>query len=145
MYRYILIDDRDSVTIFTLNRPERLNALGPELRAELLDALRKFNNDAKKRVGIITGSGKAFSAGAEISTKPSGPGTINLEDELRNSFHLILKEIRFSDKLFIAAINGVAAGAGISLPWLATLPLSPGTLGLFWPFRILVLPPPTRV
>ncbi|BDR92470.1 enoyl-CoA hydratase-related protein [Vulcanisaeta souniana] len=115
MYRYILIDDRDSVTIFTLNRPERLNALGPELRAELLDALRKFNNDAKKRVGIITGSGKAFSAGAEISTKPSGPGTINLEDELRNSFHLILKEIRFSDKLFIAAINGVAAGAGISL------------------------------
>ncbi|ADY01583.1 enoyl-CoA hydratase/isomerase [Vulcanisaeta moutnovskia 768-28] len=115
MYRYLVIDERDSVTIFTLNRPERLNALGPELRAELLDALRRFNNDPKKRVGIITGSGKAFSAGADISTKPSEPGTVNLEDELRNSFHLILREIRFSDKLFIAAINGVAAGAGISL------------------------------
>lgn len=91
--------------------------MGPELRAELLDALRKFNNDPGKRVGILTGAGRAFSAGADISVKPSGPGgSVNLEDELRNSFHLILKEIRFSDKLFIAAINGVAAGgAGISL------------------------------
>ncbi|MGC8542846.1 MAG: enoyl-CoA hydratase-related protein [Vulcanisaeta sp.] len=115
MYRYVLVDDRGPITIFTLNRPERLNALGPELRAELLDALRRFNNDAGKRVGIITGAGRAFSAGADISIKPSGPGAVNLEEELRNSFHLILREIRFSDKLFIAAINGVAAGAGISL------------------------------
>ena len=115
MYKYVLIDERGPITIFTLNRPERLNALSPDLRAELLDALRRFNNDPGKRVGIITGAGRAFSAGADISVKPSSPGAINLEDELRNSFHLILKEIRFSDKIFIAAVNGVAAGAGISI------------------------------
>lgn len=115
MYKYVLIDDRGPITIFILNRPEKLNALGPELRAELLDALRKFNADPNKKVGVITGAGRAFSAGADISVKPSKPGEINLEDELKNSFHLILREIRFTDKLFIAAINGVTAGAGISL------------------------------
>ncbi|ADN49664.1 enoyl-CoA hydratase-related protein [Vulcanisaeta distributa] len=115
MYRYVIVDDRGPITVFTLNRPDKLNALGPELRAELLDALRKFNSDPNKRVGVLTGAGRAFSSGAEISVKPSGPGAVDLEGELRNSFHLILREIRFSDKLFIAAVNGVAAGAGISL------------------------------
>ncbi len=115
MYKYVVVDDRGPITVFTLNRPERLNALGPELRAELLDALRKFNGNSGKMVGIFTGSGRAFSSGAEISVKPSGPGSVDLEGELRDSFHLILKEIRFSDKLFIASVNGVTAGAGISL------------------------------
>jgi enoyl-CoA hydratase/carnithine racemase len=115
MNKFVLIDERGPITIFTLNRPEKLNALNAELRAELLNALRKFNNNPEKRVGIITGAGKAFSAGADISVRPSELKNVNLEEELRDSFHLILREIRFSDKLFIAAVNGVAAGAGISL------------------------------
>ena len=115
MSKPVLIDERGPITIFTLNRPEKLNALNAELRAELLNALRRFNNNPEKRVGIITGAGKAFSAGADISVWPSELRNVNLEEELRDSFHLILREIRFSDKLFIAAVNGVAAGAGISL------------------------------
>jgi len=55
MSRPVLIDERGSITIFTLNRPERLNALSEDLRAELLDALRKFNGNPEKRVGVITG------------------------------------------------------------------------------------------
>ncbi len=73
MYRYVIVDDRGGpVTVFTLNRPDKLNALGgPELRAELLDALRRFNADPGKRVGgVLTGAGRAFSSGAEISVKP---------------------------------------------------------------------------
>jgi enoyl-CoA hydratase/carnithine racemase len=115
MSRPVLIDERGPITIFTLNRPERLNALSEDLRAELLDALRKFNGNPEKRVGVITGAGRAFSAGADISLRPDELKNVNLEEELRDSFHLILREIRFSDKLFIAAVNGVAAGAGISL------------------------------
>lgn len=114
MYKYVIVDDRGPITIFTLNRPERLNALGPELRLSYSTPCIGLMR-IQVRVGILTGAGRAFSAGADISVKPSGPGSVNLEDELRNSFHLILREIRFSDKLFIAAINGVVAGAGISL------------------------------
>ncbi len=113
MYKHLLIEERGPITIFTLNRPDRLNALNDELRSELLDALRRFNGDPTKRVGIITGSGRAFSSGADISTKPTGEVDLGLE--LRESFHKILREIILSNKLFIAAVNGVAAGAGISI------------------------------
>ena len=52
--------------VFTFNRPERLNALGGNLVKDLNDALMDFNNDVEMRVGIVTGSGRAFSAGADL-------------------------------------------------------------------------------
>ena len=52
--------------VFTLNRPDRLNAIGGRLMAELLEALDDFTNDPEMRVGIVTGAGRAFCAGADM-------------------------------------------------------------------------------
>lgn len=110
----VLVEDKgDKVTVITLNRPEKLNAMNLELRKQLLKALRDFNRSSK-RVAIITGAGRAFSAGADISS--SSPLTeLDLAEDLRSTFHEIVKEIRLSPKIFISAVNGVAAGAGVSL------------------------------
>ena len=106
----ILVEDRGNVAIITLNRPEKLNAMNIELRNQLLKTLRDFNRDPKKRVAVITGSGRAFSVGADITSIAE-----DLAEDLRNSFYPILREIRFSNKIFISAVKGVVAGAGISL------------------------------
>ncbi|BFH72842.1 enoyl-CoA hydratase-related protein [Sulfurisphaera javensis] len=110
MVNEILIEDRGSISVITLNRPEKLNAMNSELRSQLIKTVRDFNRDPKKKVAVITGSGRAFSVGADISNIAE-----DLAEDLRNSFHQFIKEIRFSNKIFISAIKGVVAGAGISL------------------------------
>lgn len=110
MANEVLVEEKsDKVVLITLNRPEKLNAMNAELRKQLLKALRDFNR-SNKRVAVITGAGRAFSVGADVSSAGQDPA-----EELRTSFHEIVKEIRFSPKIFISAVNGVAAGAGISL------------------------------
>ncbi|MEM0157192.1 MAG: enoyl-CoA hydratase-related protein, partial [Thermoplasmataceae archaeon] len=115
MYETLLVQDKGYVSVIAINRAEKLNSLGEEVRRDLLNAFRDFNRDDGKRVAIITGEGRAFSAGADVSSSSGTGAGVNIEHELSDSFHLILKEIRYSKKIFISAINGVAAGAGISL------------------------------
>ncbi|BFI76047.1 enoyl-CoA hydratase-related protein [Sulfurisphaera ohwakuensis] len=110
MANEILVEDRGSISVITLNRPDKLNAMNLDLRNQLIKALRDFNRDPKKRVAVITGSGRAFSVGADISSISE-----DLAEDLRNSFHQIIKEVRFSNKIFISAVRGVVAGAGLSL------------------------------
>ncbi|MEM4372510.1 MAG: enoyl-CoA hydratase-related protein, partial [Metallosphaera sp.] len=106
----VQIRDHGPVSVISLSRPDKLNALSLELRSELLGSLRRFNSDPGKRVAILTGEGKAFSVGADLSSISS-----DLTEDLRSSFYPILREIRFSSKIYISAVNGVTAGAGISL------------------------------
>jgi len=106
----ILVEDRGSISVITLNRPDKLNAMNLDLRNQLIKALRDFNRDPKKRVAVITGSGRSFSVGADISSISE-----DLAEDLRNSFHQVIKEIKFSNKIFISAVRGVVAGAGLSL------------------------------
>lgn len=106
----ILVEDRGKVLLITMNRPEKLNAMNKELRDYLIKTIRDFNRNQEKRVAVITGAGRAFSVGADLSSMSQ-----DLAEDLRNSFHVIIREIRFSPKIFISAVKGVAAGAGISL------------------------------
>jgi enoyl-CoA hydratase/carnithine racemase len=62
----LLYEKRDHVAVFTMNRPERLNALGGTMMSDLAEALADFNADPEMRAGILTGSGRAFSAGADL-------------------------------------------------------------------------------
>ena len=101
MYNTLLIEDRGYVSVIEINRANKLNALGDDVRSDLLAAFKDFNSDPAKRIAILTGKGKAFSAGADLTS--TSDKEVDIRDELSNSFHPILKEMVNSKKIFIPA------------------------------------------
>ena len=99
----LIYDKRDFFAIFTYNRPDRLNALGGTLHEELAEALEDFTADPNMRAGIVTGAGRAFSAGGDLKEMGEGTFTGSMEKEFVYSGN---------PKPFIAAINGLAVGGG---------------------------------
>ena len=107
-----------AVCTITLNRPDVLNAFNDQLTTELHEALKSAERDATVRVIIITGAGRAFSSGQDLGDLKTRyvPGYVpELGDDLRRRYNPVIKRIREMDKPVIAAVNGVAAGAGCSL------------------------------
>lgn len=111
-YQTITRSEADGVVTLTLNRPEVMNALSSQLRAELLQALREAETSA--RVIVLTGSGRAFCSGQDL-----GDGgklaEIDLERTLREEYEPLLLAIMDCPLPTIAAVNGAAAGAGANL------------------------------
>ncbi|HEY6558816.1 MAG TPA: enoyl-CoA hydratase-related protein [Polyangiaceae bacterium] len=103
----------------TLNRPERRNALGPQMINELLYAIEDAHADDSVRCVVITGEGKAFSAGADFSQVTGGAGAFALEP--RGDFKDLLRELVRSEKPVIARVNGHAMGGGLGLVAACTL------------------------
>ena len=109
--------------VFTMNRPERLNAQGVVMRQELESALNEFTNDPEMRVGIVTGAGRAFSAGAdlrEMSERNAAAGESGAQvreaespPELRVDALRSNQPFARNPKPFIAAVNGLAIAAGM--------------------------------
>jgi 2-(1,2-epoxy-1,2-dihydrophenyl)acetyl-CoA isomerase len=102
------------VATLTLDRPEALNALTIPLKNALRAALERIAGDRAIRAVILTGAGRAFCAGqdlAERETVDAAP----LDEELRDRYNPIIRVMRAMDQPIIAAVNGVAAGAGASL------------------------------
>jgi 2-(1,2-epoxy-1,2-dihydrophenyl)acetyl-CoA isomerase len=114
----ILLQERqDHTAILTLNRPEKLNALSPDLRDALNDALEALRNDDSVRVVILTGAGRGFCSGADL-TGPMPQGGDPSQNDLLDEFGWVGRQamsVYRLDKPVIGAINGVAAGAGMSL------------------------------
>jgi 2-(1,2-epoxy-1,2-dihydrophenyl)acetyl-CoA isomerase len=108
----------DRVTTITLDRPETYNAFSDRLSAELLAALRSAARDAGVRAVIVTGAGKAFSSGQDLAELKERyvPGyEPALANDLHKRYNPIIRAICAMEKPVIAAVNGVAAGAGCSL------------------------------
>jgi 2-(1,2-epoxy-1,2-dihydrophenyl)acetyl-CoA isomerase len=108
----------DHICTITLNRPDVLNAFNDALTTELADALKTAERDESVRAIIITGAGRAFSSGQDLGDlkKKYVPGYVpHLGDDLRKRYNPIITRIREMEKPVIAAVNGVAAGAGCSL------------------------------
>lgn len=111
-YQSIELEVENDIAVLRLNRPDRMNALSAEMRAEVIDAARFAPRHA--RVMVLTGAGKAFCAGQDLSD--GGPATkIDLERVLRDEYVPMLKAISDSPVPTIAAVNGAAAGAGANL------------------------------
>jgi len=104
-YKNILVEKRDQIAIITLNRPEKLNAINVELKNELYQALAELEDDDDVRVVIMTGAGRAFSSGHDMSEPPENMQefiSLKEEDKLFNL-----------DKPVIAAIHGYTLGDGL--------------------------------
>ena len=120
-YDNILLEVDKGVATLTLNRPAKLNALDAELLQEAAPVIRELNHDDDVKVLIITGAGRAFCSGADLTTPVSGtdlsqPG-IGRRARLEPfaSFGWLIRQIAEFAKPTIAAVNGVAAGAGVAL------------------------------
>lgn len=103
----------DRVALITLNRPDSLNAFNAEQRADLTKAVRQASGDKDVWAVVITGAGRGFSAGADIKSLAGRVGTIG--DELNVEYGAFLSVVRSCEKPVIAAINGPAAGIGMTL------------------------------
>jgi 2-(1,2-epoxy-1,2-dihydrophenyl)acetyl-CoA isomerase len=124
-YEAILYETRGPVAIITLNRPERLNAIGQAVREEVHAAIEAAQADDAIRAAIITGAGKGFCSGADLSgaaARMAGGGAAlpaaNTQTERLDEMGWVgrwAKRFAYFDKPLIAAVNGVAAGAGMSM------------------------------
>ncbi|GAB4437871.1 MAG: 2-(1,2-epoxy-1,2-dihydrophenyl)acetyl-CoA isomerase PaaG [Chloroflexi bacterium OHK40] len=103
------------VATITLDRPEVFNALNAQLHTELLAALRQAERDDAVRALVLTGAGKAFCSGQDLREIPAQGAAHMIGERLRQSYNPLVAKLRGIPKPVIAAINGVAAGAGLSL------------------------------
>jgi 2-(1,2-epoxy-1,2-dihydrophenyl)acetyl-CoA isomerase len=110
----VLRELNDGVLTLTLNRPDALNSFNVEMKEALLTGLKDAAKDKSVRVVVLTGAGRAFSAGQDLKER-TAPGVADLGTELRLRYNPIVLAMRKLEKPVIGAINGVAAGAGISV------------------------------
>ena len=108
------VDVATHVATITLNRPAAFNALTVPMKELLLATLVEAGADAGVRAVIITGAGRAFCAGQDLPERLQ-PGAAPLGEEVRERYNPIVRAIRDMPKPVVAAVNGVAAGAGASL------------------------------
>ena len=104
----------------TLNRPEVLNAINEQMTTDLAEALRFAERTAEIRAVVITGSGRSFCSGQDLR-EPVDPGGASYGAALRRRYNPIVAKIRALEKPVLAAVNGVAAGAGCNLALAADL------------------------
>ncbi len=113
----VLFGQEGSVATVTLNRPEVYNALNFELGSQLTTALERCQADASVRVVVITGAGRGFCGGGDLKAasaySPEDPS--RFFRELTKHFHRLVTDIRLLPKPVLAAVNGPAGGAGVSL------------------------------
>jgi 2-(1,2-epoxy-1,2-dihydrophenyl)acetyl-CoA isomerase len=102
----------DEVATVTLNRPESLNALNAVMRRELVATFKALGRDEKVRAVILTGEGRGFCSGADLR---GGEGERRFREVLQREYNPLVRAIRDCPKPIVAAVNGVAAGAGVSL------------------------------
>ena len=115
-YRNILFETADGIARLTLNRPERLNSFNTEMHAEVRAALASLK-DQPARVLVITGAGRGFCAGQDLNERAVAPGGAppDLAASIEQSYKPLVLALRSLGLPVLAAVNGVAAGAGANI------------------------------
>ncbi len=113
-YQTVQVERHGAVALVTMNRPDHLNAFNAQLRSDLLWAVREVNDDEHIRVAVLTGAGRGFGAGADLSEVADGSQRFRVEDHLNGEFKPVLMAITEAPQPWISAVNGPAAGVSSS-------------------------------
>jgi 2-(1,2-epoxy-1,2-dihydrophenyl)acetyl-CoA isomerase len=116
-YEQIRFESRHGIARITLDRPDRLNSFTTQMHAELRDALHRVANDDSLRVLLLTGAGRGFCAGQDLSDRAVAPGDepVDLGASIENNYRPLVQALRELPLPVVCAVNGVAAGAGANL------------------------------
>lgn len=114
-YENILVDISDGVVEITLNNPDKFNALNTATAKEIMAVLKIVKRDGEMRAVLLTGAGKGFCAGQDLSEVENRGDNFSFRDHLNSSYNPMAQAIRTLEKPVIAAINGACAGAGLGL------------------------------
>ncbi|HXR34996.1 MAG TPA: enoyl-CoA hydratase-related protein [Candidatus Binataceae bacterium] len=119
-FKYILFDTRDHVARITLNSPRTFNGYHEPMLAEILAAVQTAREDDDTRVVILTGTGKAFCSGGDVSGSKESRSRFHHQKmgyliEMREGMHQVVLSLTRMDKPLIAAVNGAAVAGGLTL------------------------------
>lgn len=117
-FKFLNYSTEDRMAIIEINRPEVYNALNVDAKMEIIQAIRLANKDEQVSSIILTGNGKAFCTGQDLndrSIQADSANGVDLGHTLETEWNPLINAIRDSKKIMIAAINGVCAGAGVSV------------------------------
>lgn len=134
----VLYEVQDGVATLTLNLPAKLNPIAKELQAELRDALARVTDDKAVRAVVLTGAGKAFCVGADLSAMRTPEDGKTLGDEtadwMQSLSHPLITGLRNLPVPVVCAVNGPAAGAGVGLALAADVTLAGRSAFFYLPF-----------
>lgn len=138
-YNHILYEIKDKVALITLNREDVLNSFNSQMALELQHALDSSDFDSQIRAILITGKGRAFSAGQDLDEAISGQ--FEVAEIVRNHYNPIIYKLRHIEKPIIAAVNGVAAGAGANIAFACDIVIASETSSFIQSFSKIGLIP----
>jgi 2-(1,2-epoxy-1,2-dihydrophenyl)acetyl-CoA isomerase len=143
-YETILFSIKDSIARITLNRPDRLNSFTNHMHAELRDAISRCVPEGA-RVLVISGAGKGFCAGQDLNDRAVAPGqaAVDLGESVEKNYAPLVKSLRELPMPVVAAVNGVAAGAGCNFALACDLVIATESASFLQPFCKLGLIPDT--
>ncbi len=114
-YKRIIFEKENGLGIIKFNHPKTMNAMGIRMMQELKHAVKQVERDKSVRCLLITGEGRAFCAGANLNDEDRDPNDIRSSgDGLRDSYHPVLCSLKNLEIPLVTAVNGVAAGVGMS-------------------------------
>src|SRR3989441_8779282 len=120
-YQHLLIEKKDGIALLTINRPESLNSTNFRLHYELSRVWLDLAADDEVRVAVITGAGRAFSAGGDFEVVEKSMGNLEVVAQTMKEARDIVHNMINCDKPIISAINGVAVGAGLAVALMADI------------------------
>ena len=140
-YQSIEIERHGAVALLRLNRPQALNAFDASLRRELLIAAREVNADDAIRVVVLTGAGRGFGAGADLSEVPTADPHWRVEDQLNLEYKPAVMEIFNAPKPWISAVHGPAAGISSAFAMVCDLTVMADNAYIYQAFAAISLVP----
>ena len=117
-FEHILFSIEAGVALLSLNRPDKLNSFNAQMHGEVKEALKQVRQNPDVRVLLLTGEGRGFCAGQDLSDRNVAPGSAvpDLGESIEKFYNPLIRQLRDLPLPVICAVNGVAAGAGANIP-----------------------------